>query len=173
LTTSGCSSPGLSPGPSPPEESLALVELGAELLRLLPGLSQLGRQPFDCLLGLPNLLLPPLGPLAFALQVVRQTPALLLQNAPRPFCDLQPDPEPTSQVFLTPSPSDLASSWPWSMYMRMVLGVTRRARAATAVVTHPEASPIISVSSPRTSLSSTGGILPTVLSMHYGPAGAW
>src|SRR5215211_4423540 len=47
------------------------------------------------------------------------------------------------------------------MYMRMVLGVTRRALAATAVVTHPEASSMTSVSSPRTSLSSTRGILPT------------
>src|SRR5215217_4352847 len=40
----------------------------------------------------------------------------------------------------TPSPWGLASSLPWSMYLRMVRGLTRTAFAATSVVTHPDSS---------------------------------
>src|SRR5918995_7327916 len=43
----------------------------------------------------------------------------------------------TSHSRLTPSPWGLASSLPWSMYLRMVRGLTRTAFAATSVVTHP------------------------------------
>jgi hypothetical protein len=51
----------------------------------------LGCQPFGFSLRRQVLMLQLLEPLAFALQIVRQSLALLLQAVP--FCDLQADPE--------------------------------------------------------------------------------
>jgi hypothetical protein len=66
----------------------------------------------------------------------------------------------TVHVFFTPSPCDLASIFPCSIYARIVRGVTPNALAATSVFTHPEEIRVDSASSPRRGGSSIGVFYP-------------
>src|SRR5215203_4394786 len=66
----------------------------------------------------------------------------------------------TVHVFFTPSPCDLASIFPCSIYARIVRGVTPSALAATSVFTHPEEIRVGSALSPRTCGSSIGVFYP-------------